>query len=375
MNMSIRKNHSIPDRGSAFRRRGLIAVAATSVGFSMLCIASSEPPAAQPAVVAATGGSPYATDPGDSQGALIGELSFPGGTVKQYVEAIEAAIKPLPLNVMFYDRAEQVLVGAIRLRSVSVGTAMKILNSEIANNSVAVQFGAGKVPGDQGVFFLRGQMNSVDANILRALTTSVYSLREWTVAESPDAAPLAESRRTAALGAIEQGLSFGIDSNPGPYFKPIVRYHPESGLLFVRASGQDQEIAASIVRKLEQSFRDADNSKKSEEDDQKRTLKMLSLEREVDVLRAKLDTAKKPPLLSGVVRVREDIRAKVLDVAREVTKQYGSIDGNLEISETPKGIQLKGPGDLVHYAVNAARAAAKVLGDDDAEFQEQSLPR
>ncbi|MFN9970140.1 MAG: hypothetical protein ACK58T_09610, partial [Phycisphaerae bacterium] len=70
-------------------------------------------------MVAATSGSVIAADPRESQVAIIDDLSFPGGTVKQYVEAVEAAIKPMPLNVVYVDRGEQALVQAVRLRRVA----------------------------------------------------------------------------------------------------------------------------------------------------------------------------------------------------------------------------------------------------------------
>lgn len=375
MNTQLPDRHAFSTARTAFPLSVVLAVAAATTGVALQSIAASEPPAARPAVVTATSGSVIAIDPRDSQVALIDELSFPGGTVKQYVEAIESAIKPLPLNVMFYDQADKVLVGSIRLRSVSVGTAMRMLNSEIANNSVTVQYAEGKVPGDQGVYFLRGQMNAVDANLLRSLTTRVFSLREWTVAESPDAAPLADSRRAAALGAIEQGLSFGLESNPGPYFKPIVRYHPESGLLFVRASGQDQDIAESIVRKLEQSFRDADNAKKDQDANESQRVKIQALQKEVDEFRAKVQAAKAPSPVSESLPVRADIRGQVLKATREVAGGYGSVFGRLEISEGPTGIELRGPVDLVHHALCAARAASKVLGDDSGDKVFPPSPR
>ncbi|MBY0113865.1 MAG: hypothetical protein K2Y21_13690 [Phycisphaerales bacterium] len=375
MNTQLPDRHAFSTARTAFPLSFVLAVAAATAGVALRGSAASEPPAARPAGGAATSGSVIATDPRDSQVAIIEELNFPGGTVKQYVEAVEAAIKPLPLNVVYVDRGEQAGVQAVRLRRVAASSAMRLLFGPLTGGLVSVEFSSSSGSGDVGVFVIRGESNPVDAGLRSAMSTRVFSLREWTVAGNADELTLADSRRAVALGAIEEGLSLSAESKPGPYVKPTVRYHAGSGLLFVLANPDDHRVAESIVKQIDESFRVAENAKKHRDEEQKQTLKMLSLQREVDTLRAKLDTAKKPPLLSGVVRVREDIRAKVLDVAREVTKQYGSIDGNLEISETPKGIQLKGPADLVHYAVNAARAAAMVLGDDDAEFQEQSLPR
>ncbi len=361
--MLIPIRHSHPQSRSAWRTIVALAVLAASTSLPLRSNAALAPPAKEPVTTppaghSITAESQYAPD------ALIGDLNFPGGTVKQYVEAVEAAIKPRPLNVMFYDQAAQVLVGAVRLRSISVGTAMRMLNSEIANNSVKVQYTDGKVPGDQGVYFLRGQMNAVDANLLRSLTTRAFSLREWTVAESPDAAPLAESRRAAALGAIEQGLSFGVESNPGPYFKPVVRYHPESGLLFVRANGEDQQIAESIVKQLDESFRGAEDSKRDSGRLQAMAQKIAGLQRELEEARTKLDSKGSQLPTTVLVPIPESIQAKAIAIATTALSRDSVVVGTaLEFTPTQLGVQVRGAPDRVSRAQAALIAAAAAISE------------
>lgn len=370
MNMSIPKNHSIPDSRSAFWRRGLIAVAATSVGFSMLCIASSEPPAAQPAVVAATGRSPYATDPRDSQVAIIEELSFPGGTVKQYVDAIEAAIKPVPLNVVYVDRGEQALVQAVRLRRVAASSALRLLFGPLTAGAVSVEFSAGSGSGDVGVFVIRGESNPVDAGLRSAMSTRVFSLREWTIAATPDDVATADSRRAAALGAIEEGLSLSADSKTGPHIKPTVRYHAGSGLLFVLANEDDHRVAESIVRQLEESFRVAENSKKDSGRLQAMAQKIAGLQHELNEARSKLDAKNAPEPTTLLVPMAEAIQPRAIAIVSETLSKDSVVAGTtLQMTPGQLGVEVRGDPDRVARARAALLAAAVAIGEPGAGQQ------
>jgi hypothetical protein len=364
MNTQLPDRHAFSTARTAFPLCVVLAVAAATTGVALQSIAASEPPAARPAVVAATSGSVIAADPRESQVAIIDDLSFPGGTVKQYVEAVEAAIKPMPLNVVYVDRGEQALVQAVRLRRVAASSALRLLFGPLTGGAVSVDFSASSGSGDVGVFVIRGESNPVDAGLRSSMSTRVFSLREWTVAATPDDVAIADSRRAAALGAIEEGLSLSAESKPGPYIKPTVRYHAGSGLLFVLANEDDHRVAESIVRQLDESFRVAENSKKDAGRLQAMAQKIAGLQRELEEARTKLDSKGSQSPTTVLVPIPESIQAKAIAIATTALSRDSVVVGTaLEFTPTQLGVQVRGAPDRVSRAQAALIAAATAISE------------
>lgn len=299
----------------------------------------------------------------DTRQRVIEELNFPGGTAKQYVEAVEAAIKPRPLNVIFSGDSSQVAVRGIRLRQVSVDTAMRVLHGPLTDEKVWVNFTLDDAAGNTGVYVIASQPRDQDARPSNFMSTRTYSLRACTVADSPEDEPRAESMRKVALSAIEQGLSFAGEAMPAPYVRPTVRYHPESGLMFVRASDRDQSVAESIVKQLDDSFRGEINRSKKDAEQRAMALKFVSMRQELDDAKSRLAFLDANPSIEERVLVRPELIERVVAAAKAAIAAEATADAKpLDFFVFDSGVRIQGDTRRVRAAKAAVLAAAAALG-------------
>lgn len=285
----------------------------------------------------------------------IQDLDFPGGTLKQYVDAIAAAIHPVPMNVIYKGGAERQSVQAVRLRGVTPRSAMFLLERSLTASYLTIEFLGGAEREAQGIFIVSSNDAMADEAAERSLLTRVYSLRELTIADSSDQQPAADTRRMAALAAIEQGLTIAQKPSRGPTIAPLLRFHSESGLLFVKGNGEQQFVVESVVRELKSSFQAEEASRRGATIDRKKT-----------VARDEKNT------ISLRVAVGQLKRERVIEITRSVMAKVESVDGQAaQIAAEADGIAIRGRADVASTAWAVAVAAAKALGEDNPD----SLPK
>lgn len=333
-------------------RRGWVA-AIFLAGVANLCnarmhiIEDPQPATASTDASIAPGGS-LAEGSGPTE---IKDLDFPGGTLKQYVDAIAAAIHPVPMNVIYRGGAERQSVQSVRLRGVSPRSAVFLLERSLTASYLTIEFLGGAKREAQGIFIISSNDAMADEAAERGLVTRVYSLRELTIAASPDSQPAAEARRTAALAALEQGLAIAQKPSRGPTIAPLLRFHAESGLLFVKANGEQQFVVESVVRELKSSFQAEEALRRG-----------ATIDREKEVARDSKNT------ISLRVLVGEPRRERVIEITRSVIAKFGNAEGQaVQVVSEADGVVIRGRADVASNAWAVAVAAAKGLGEENPE--------
>ena len=189
-------------------------------------------------------------------------FNFPGGTLKDYVEAVRAAAKDKPVNVMFRDGAEQAQIAATSMREVSIVNALQAptdfgnMTQTRGMTLYLQQVTGGNMSGSSS-----GMPTTVPAfvyvgavrNYVAGQDVSVLSLNEvcsppWVKDTDPCSLPSAD-----VLKAVETAVEAVGDRSSGK--PPELAFHRESGLLVVK--GTDRQIAAAknVIQSLGQDVR------------------------------------------------------------------------------------------------------------------------
>lgn len=175
-------------------------------------------------------------------------VDFKGGTVAQYVELLKKSGKAV--NIVASERASKQQLSALSLNQVNIGVAVYSIQAAAAS-------GAGQWKIDQitppmggyppGMLQPGGEAYSVDffpfGRRGEDLVVESYSLvriiKSEGHAEGMDA--------KVVLTAIETGLKL---QNEGAEQPPDLKFHSDSGLLFVRGTNSDVRLVGSIVSRL-----------------------------------------------------------------------------------------------------------------------------
>lgn len=174
-------------------------------------------------------------------------IAFPGGPVSAYVAALRAAAAPAPANIAVSEEAAAVRLPLIELNDVPILSALRVVEA------VGPQ-----QPGRQ--WLVRAfHTTTPEGPAAPAYTISVtptgptppgpvappQMLRTLPMREVLGDGPGAVSIETA-LTAVETALSMITD----PASKFDLKFHGESGLLFVHGSPQHVEAASSVLGQL-----------------------------------------------------------------------------------------------------------------------------
>jgi hypothetical protein len=187
-------------------------------------------------------------------------VSFPGGTLPQYVQALRAASEGA--NIVVPDDAGDVHVPPLTLKNADLLNALDVL-ADLVGDDVQVRVRMLKSSQGQPVYALRvararsaaprgsqipGSQVGMSAGMPDPadLVVRVFSLRMLTHPFALDSAGSGTTMKPETiLSAIETGLSF---SASGP--KPVVRYHTDSGILFVQGTPKHVHVVQEILSSL-----------------------------------------------------------------------------------------------------------------------------
>lgn len=170
-------------------------------------------------------------------------IDFPGGTLAQLVDALRPFASRL--NILIPPEAKQVELPGIQLRQVDPMTALKAIETLVDDRGDYVL----------DVQRLGGERHDVLTVRVRERRTRqeppaqvrVFSLRWLTTAlpteKSADSAVLSPD---TILTAIDTGLGMVGGS------KPVLRYHADSGLLFVQGGPQHVDVVQQVLVSLQE---------------------------------------------------------------------------------------------------------------------------
>jgi hypothetical protein len=195
-------------------------------------------------------------------------VDFPGGTVAEYIEAVQRAGGDRPVNVLVPAEAAGVPVPPISLRGVTARTALEALTYAFpfgygakhefgvrsfgddpeATNAFAIMYSKG-----QQIGMMPGQLNQAAGPARGREQIQVFSLTE--LVAPPGAGEDVGVPVDVLLTAVEAALGIGAgdeeaDGEGGSGAPAQVRFHEESGLLIVRGTGEQISLVSSLLGEL-----------------------------------------------------------------------------------------------------------------------------
>lgn len=232
----------------------------------LLALAVLTPPGEAVGQPFGSGGSgPFKVDPSQA-------FTFPGGTVKEYVELVKEQT-PEELQIHIRPEIEEVPIEPVQLTGAGAHTLLDLLDDRFV--------GQGRVQVES--HFLP-EANTVYWRITPPpFQTRVFSVRQFINFNEAFSGTSQEESIKALISVIEAALA--LSSNTAPEVK--IKIHPDTGLLLVSGTHQQVEIVEQVVSQLH----GAPMAAKSEAtDDSAEGLqaKIERLERELRNLRAQL---------------------------------------------------------------------------------------
>ncbi len=230
-------------------------------------------------------------------------IDFPGGTINDFIKAVQKAAAPAAVNVIRPAEAASVQAPPISLRNVTVKTALESLRFAF-QDSGEHRFQVEDFGGDAGsepVYAVRyGRMSSRAAAPPPAddRTIEVFSIRDLIEPTNPGADPSGTISRDHILSAVDTALRLDDRQNETP---PEIKYHQDTGLLIVRGTGEQ----VNLIRALLLRVRDDAKSRRSDaevfgsqlrglEGELRRMMTELDVKKkEADMLKARLDRSRK----------------------------------------------------------------------------------
>lgn len=301
-------------------RTGVIGVIAAAVAQG----AAPQPAAAQagpnqPGQPAPRG--PSVTFPPGVQAEPTLSVDFPGGTVADYVRAVQAAAADQigqAANVVLPAEAAQVKVPPITLRDVSVQTALEALTYTLAEGSPdrfdIEPFGRSYPAAPAQAYAIRHfKASALQARalargvpVLPSVAVEVFSIRELSeLADGEVIISVDKSTQVRGLTpetiltSVEAALTLAdIGGSP-----PELKFHQDSGLLIVRGSPQQLELVRGVLRELRNQVNQRTAARKAKERaEAEREYRRKRLEVEVRLQEQEVQLAE-----SNLAKLREGI--------------------------------------------------------------------
>ncbi len=188
-------------------------------------------------------------------------VEFKGGSLTEYVAALRSAGNNV--NVVLPDTAAKVRVPALVLRETSVEAALRAVTNVVDESihlSVNVSIGSSPNSGPFGAPVYSIQVRQLESNSMgnaampqssRARLVRVFALR--TLINGPGDTATRLDVKTI-LTAVDTGLGVvaehaGLDTTSSD--KAVVRYHEDSGLLFVAGTNAQLSVVDQVINNLE----------------------------------------------------------------------------------------------------------------------------
>lgn len=299
-------------------------------------------------------------------------INFPGGTLNDFLAAVRNSRPSKSLNVIVPDGAAELPIPPLTLTRVEVPSALNAMEYASARDgrpliSVSRIEGAGIEP----VFALQmvGGMSGPRSNDTRQ-STFVLSLNQIT---KPEWAPAGRSSIAAdvVLTAIESAIQTASQSKE----PPTLKFHRESGLLIVKGTANQLEVAKEVVRRLEEDIERHAADQLGQVETRAFPLAHINSTGAVDVLRSAfpVDVDGKSPLkitsdaptnavvVNGPSSLQTAIAAvlRVIDRAAAPSEELEAARARLEAMQQEIMSFRKLADDQMHQVVEARAAAAE----------------
>jgi hypothetical protein len=172
------------------------------------------------------------------------DLSFPGGTVLDYVAALRKANPEA--NIVVDPEAAQIAMPPVTLRRVTVPAALAVLQRRSVNDGrTVIELSLEEVPSFSPEERPTYQVQARTSGAGRA-PPPIRSTKVWTVSRLLGG----DITSRKLLSAVETALEV-VGSEP----KPDVRFHEDTGLVIARGSAEQIEAIADVIDQLSRSLK------------------------------------------------------------------------------------------------------------------------
>lgn len=214
-----------------------------------------------------------AAGPSGEEGPIL-SVKFAGGTVEQYVAALRAQMGAEPVNIAVSSRAGALPMPETELSAVSVYTAVSAIESAVEPPQ-AYSWAIRMLPraGTGTSAFAVGLMQT--GQFAGPAATDPYSVQSLQVFDTREVTGAASGDTTAAsieslLTAIDTAIGMSAESDEAA---PLVKYHKDTGLLMIRGTKRQVEVARSVIHELSQGLKQEAAMARAAQDEQRsRTL-------------------------------------------------------------------------------------------------------
>ena len=169
-------------------------------------------------------------------------LEFPGGTIAEYVEALNEVVGKA--NIVVMAAARDIEMPPVELNSVALGSALELIQGEFQPQEQTHV----KIHVDEVSMYEEGEkpIYRVFAEVHRRGRPSETSVHVWSIANL-----LSEGLPSdAVLTAVETAVELVIDRQ-----QPAeIRFHDATGLIIARGNRQQLEAVDYVVKQVEESI-------------------------------------------------------------------------------------------------------------------------
>lgn len=301
-------------------------------------------------------------------------VEFPGGTVTDYIEAVKKAAKKagIDVNVICPSEAREVPVSSITLKSVTLDTAMNALCASFSGSSdygfdVA---GVGKEANESPTFALRiavygrnphyqpgpgGKMMQVGGSDRSSI--DVLAVRD--LIEPPPGTPVNDSTRVTKdtlMQAVNAAFSLQQDAKP-----PEILFHAETGLLIVRGTTEQNNLAATVLNRIRDDLVQRRNqSAKGTDSAASRARRRAGMMARLDVYKAEYEEARTTLERNTKLSIEGTIPAEALSKSRlDVVRSEGKLKEALAEVEAAQA-EARESGDGEPATTSSASGAVLV---------------
>lgn len=224
---------------------------AHAVGLALAIAAGTSLSLAQPQAPKGGGGGPAAAPLASSPAApdAAFTLDFPGGTVAEYVTTLRriGAEHGIRVNIASSATANATTIPAISLRDATLSIAVFALQQGTAGETVQLRVSEGD--GLFGVSTLGAPSTPQPAQGPFAGRTSAADVVSLRPLIDTGADPKAPGEESAVLAAIEAGIATAPRAKGAA--PPVLKFHKDTGLLFVAGAPTDIELVRATVERLQ----------------------------------------------------------------------------------------------------------------------------
>ena len=165
------------------------------------------------------------------------DLTFPGGTVAEYVEVIRAVVREV--NIVVAPEVTECTVPPMELKSISVSSAVQLVEADVETAQAVIEVRVEEIPpgidGEKPIFRILSRRRN-------PFSTSAPEVRVWSMAGLVGAGFKAED----VLTAVETAVELLHDDDP----PASIRFHEATSLLIVSGSGLQLEAIDSVIEQL-----------------------------------------------------------------------------------------------------------------------------